>query len=666
MKRLVSMLLASTMVLSLVACTEKSAPDPTPAPEVEQAQAADKYTWDKEVDVVVVGFGLAGAATCVEIADIAPDSSVLLLEKMEEAQSGGNSIASGQTILNVWPDDLELFRDYLWEMGKPNNIPRDWFDWWTAEMVNQSDWVETVAKSVGYWYRPNTYGSVTMEFPEFPGASYRARGDCLVTYPNTVSQPGGTYKAFRDVVKQLKNTEIMYETPATNLIQDPDTKEIYGVTATDKDGNSFNIRATKGVVLACGGYENNLEMQRDFHGMDVVYTAGTPGNTGDGIQMLMEAGAKIWHMKNFTQSGGIWMGVKVPEWDDVVFERNFFYKNGGWLEIDATGNRYYNESKKWHKQHMKVNENGHWVEMPTYRALPIHWIADQKTFESDTVVTTWMAWPISTHNYEWSADNSVELEKGWIIKADTIAELAEKIGRDPVTLQATIDRYNEMCEKGVDEDFGRDIETMAPIKEGPFYAVEIVPAIVATTGGAVRNTKSQVLDWDGNVIPHLYTAGELGSYVSNLYQNGTFLNECISSGRAAAQDIFGVEPHYDYKGNDYVVPLEDDTVRDMVYSVDSKGPILNASNAKDGEYFRSGESTHGPWTMTFSVKDGKFQSFALTEGAENMLLTPEQFKEFTDRILQEQTLSVDVVSGCTQDCEAVVGAVQKALDASTK
>ena len=654
MKRFLSLLLALTMVLGIAAIA--------PA---EEANGAAKYTWDKEVDVVVVGFGLAGAATSVEIADIAPDSPVLLLEKMDEAQSGGNSIASGQTILNVWPDDIELFRDYLWEMGKPNNIPRDWFDWWTQEMVNQSDWIEQVAKSVGYWYRPNKYGSVTMEFPEFPGASYRARGDCLVTYPNTVSQPGGSYKAFRDVVKQLKNVEIMYETPAIALIQDADTKEVYGVTAQNKDGSTFNVRANKGVVLACGGYENNLEMQRDFHGMDVVYTAGTPGNTGDGIKMLMEAGAKIWHMKNFTQSGGIWIGVKVPDYEST-FERNFFYKNGGWLEVDATGNRFYNESKKWHKQHMKINENGHWIDMATYRALPIHWICDQKTFENDTVVTTWMAWPISPMNYEWSADNSVELEKGWIIKADTIEDLAEKIGRDPATLRATVDRYNEMCAKGVDEDFGRDIETMAPIEEGPFYSVELTPCVVATTGGAVRNPKSQVLDWNENVIPHLYTAGELGSYVSNLYQNGTFLNECISSGRAAAQDIYGVEPHYDYKGNDYVVPLEDDTVRDMVWSSSSVGPVMNASKAKDGEYYRSSESTHGPWTMTFTVKDGKFTSFAMTEGAENMLMTEEQFKSFTDSIIEAQDLGVDAVSGCTQDSEAIVAAIQKALDASTK
>lgn len=196
--------------------------------------------------------------------------------------------------------------------------------------------------------------------------------------------------------------------------------------------------------------------------------------------------------------------------------------------------------------------------------------------------------------------------------------------------------------------------------------MELTPCVVATTGGAVRNPKSQVLDWNENVIPHLYTAGELGSYVSNLYQNGTFLNECISSGRAAAQDIYGVEPHYDYKGNDYVVPLEDDTVRDMVWSSSSVGPVMNASKAKDGEYYRSSESTHGPWTMTFTVKDGKFTSFAMTEGAENMLMTEEQFKSFTDSIIEAQDLGVDVVSGCTQDSEAIVAAIQKALDASTK
>ena len=95
------------------------------------------------------------------------------------------------------------------------------------------------------------------------------------------------------------------------------------------------------------------------------------------------------------------------------------------------------------------------------------------------------------------------MAKGWIIKADTIEELAGKLGRDPEALKATIDAYNLGCKSGRDE-FGRSIETMEPIDTAPFYAVGITPTLVATTGGAERNVKAQVLDWNDNPIPFLY------------------------------------------------------------------------------------------------------------------------------------------------------------------
>ena len=70
--------------------------------------------------------------------------------------------------------------------------------------------------------------------------------------------------------------------------------------------------------------------------------------------------------------------------------------------------------------------------------------------------------------------------------------------------------------------------------------------------------------------------------------------------------------------------------------------------------------------MTFSVKDGKFTSFEMVQGQENMMMTPEQFTAFTDSIIEAQDLGVDSIAGCTQDSEAIVGAIQRALDASTK
>ena len=625
----------------------------------EEATGADRFHWDETFDVVVAGFGLSGAATVVEAIDIAPDAKILLLEKMEEAQAGGNSIASGQTVLHVYPDDIEKFREYMWALGEPNPIPEEWFDWWIETMVYQIDWITDVAESVGYWWRPKEWGDAIMEFPDMPGSQFRSISNSLCKMPGTATQAGGTYTAFANVVKQLKGVDIRYETPVIDLIQDPDTGEVYGVTARDKDGNLFNVRATKGVVLACGGYENNLEMQRDFHGMDNVYTTGTPGNTGDGIQMLMKAGAKIWHMKNMTQSGGFWLGIKAPEYPSA-FLRQFYFPDGGWIEIDATGGRFYNESVYYHKQHMKVNEYGHWTDLPHWRALPVHFICDESVRLSATLATTWMGWPISANGYRWSADNQAEIDAGWIIKADTIEELAEKIGRDPETLKATIDRYNEMVEKGVDEDFGRDPETMAKIDEGPFYAVELTPAVVATTGGARRNTHSQALDRNDEPIPGLYCVGELGSYVSNLYQNGIFLNECFTSGRAAAQHIFGVEEHFDYKGNDYVVPLEEDIVP-VAGSSSSLKPAMDASKEDDGEYVASGNATHGPYTVSCTVKDHQIVSIEIIEGRENMFMTDEQLEEFINTIIETQSLAVDAITGATMDSEGIIAAIQLAF-----
>ncbi len=647
--RILSLALALVMLLSITAVGT-----------AEGATGADRYHYDETFDVVVAGFGLSGATTVVEAIDIAPDAKVLLLEKMEEAQSGGNSIASGQTVLHVYPDDLDKFSAYMWAMGQPNPIPREWFDWWVEDMTRQPDWIAQVADSVGYWWRPDkNWGDAIMEFPDLPGAQFRSISNSLCKKPDTAMQAGGTYTAFANVVKQLKNVDIRYETPVVALLQDPDTKEIYGVTARDKDGKLFNVRATKGVVLACGGYENNLEMQKDFHGVENVCTTGTPGNTGDGIQMLMEAGAKIWHMRNMTQSGGYWLGIKVPDYPSA-FLRQFYFPDGGWIEVDANSERFYNESVYYHKQHMKEYKNGHWIDVPHWRSLPVHFICDESVRQSTTLATVWMGWPISANGYRWSKDNQAEIDAGWIVKADTIEELAAKINRDPEALKATIDRYNEMVEKGVDDDFGRNPETMAKIDEGPFYAFELTPAVVATTGGARRDTHSRALDWNDNPIPNLYCVGELGSYVSNLYQNGIFLNECITSGRAAAQHIFGVEQHDDYHGNDYVKPLEEDIVA-VGGSQSTLKPATDASKKNDGEYVASAQATHGPYTVKCVVKDHQIVSIEIIEGRENMFMTDEQLEEFVNKIITDQTLQVDAIAGATMDSEAIVSAIQLAF-----
>jgi succinate dehydrogenase/fumarate reductase flavoprotein subunit len=163
-------------------------------------------------------------------------------------------------------------------------------------------------------------------------------------------------------------------------------------------------------------------------------------------------------------------------------------------------------------------------------------IFDDKTRRADCLTVDNMSWNTLVEGYRWSADNSAEIERGWIATAATIRELAGKIGRDPDQLATTVERFNDAARNGHDSDFGRSADRMEPIEQPPYYAVEIVPGLVASTGGAKRDTHSRVLDHDDTPIPRLYEAGELGSTFANLYQNGSFLTECIVFGRIAGRN----------------------------------------------------------------------------------------------------------------------------------
>jgi predicted oxidoreductase len=148
-----------------------------------------------------------------------------------------------------------------------------------------------------------------------------------------------------------------------------------------------------------------------------------------------------------------------------------------------------------------------------------------------------MTWNTIVEGYDWSEDNSAEVEAGWIASADSIEALAGKIGRDPARVAATVREYNAACAAGQDARFGRNPQTLQPIAKPPFYAIEVISGIVCTGGGGRRNIESEVLDHGGKPIHRLYEAGELGSMFSDLYQNGSYLTEAMISGRAAGRNV---------------------------------------------------------------------------------------------------------------------------------
>ena len=221
--------------------------------------------------------------------------------------------------------------------------------------------------------------------------------------------------------------------------------------------------------------------------------------------MLQKAGADLWHLRNKTQSAGLWPSIKVPDYD-TAFMRRTQFDAMSWIEVAKDHRRFNDESISYRLRHGKQQTHGTWLDGPHAYVLPVHMIFDDATRTAGPTVASLSArqggsaisavrgsvitWNVVVEKYSWSRDNGAEIEKGWIAKAETIAELAQRIGRDPGALEATVQRYNEACAGGHDDEFGRAAETLQPISGPPYYAVEIVPGTVSTTGGAKRNAQS--------------------------------------------------------------------------------------------------------------------------------------------------------------------------------
>ena len=161
-------------------------------------------------------------------------------------------------------------------------------------------------------------------------------------------------------------------------------------------------------------------------------------------------------------------------------------------------------------------------------------------------------------NYQWSRDNSVEIEKGWIVHGNTLVELAKKLKLYEEGLTETVAKWNKDVRNDRDTQFNRPIKASGedrpaykdfvstilsePIETPPFYGIELYPCLINTQGGPRRNARAQVLDAFGQPIPRLYSAGELGSMWGIIYQGGGNIAECMVLGRIAGKNAAGEKP----------------------------------------------------------------------------------------------------------------------------
>jgi hypothetical protein len=173
-----------------------------------------------------------------------------------------------------------------------------------------------------------------------------------------------------------------------------------------------------------------------------------------------------------------------------------------------------------------------------YPKIPSWWVFDDRRFKAGPLTPTFMGPTGPLQQIPWSVDNVAEVERGWVVAADSIAELGAKCGMDPAVLADTVTRYNSACAAGDDQDFRRPASTLTPLDGPRYYAMKVWPGGPNTQGGPRRNADSQVMRVNGEPIPGLYAAGEIGSVYGMLYPSGGGnIAECLAFGRVAGRNV---------------------------------------------------------------------------------------------------------------------------------
>lgn len=477
--------------------------------------------WDREADVLVVGYGGAGATAAIAAHDAG--AKVVILEKNPEG--GGNTRYSGGSVRAFL--DVEKVVAYI-EGFSFGAVGRDMIKTFVEEAMKSPEWIRSLGGETEHRIKEKEFPPAPdVIFSHLPGAD--GVGTRLHVKGSTGREAGGVNLwglLCRNV--EERKIEVLLDTAAKRLVMN-ENKEVIGVIADSPNGE-IGVKAKRATILTCGGFEFNTEMQLQYLG--VTFDAfGTPGNTGDGIIMAQEVGADLWHMNGL--SCGV--GYKVPELESPVVSN---LPSGGFIYVDQNGSRFMDDGGH------DVHAMGMVMPYLDFRSLtrpriPTYVIFDEDTRRSGPIVRTFGRY---SDMYQWSEDNMAEIEKGWIKRGETIADLARQIGINAEALQKAVGDYNLHCVAGYDPDFNRDPATLVPIVRSPFYAIAIWPCLINTQGGPRRNTRAQVMNVRGEAIRRLYSAGELGSIWGLVYPGGGNVTECLAVGRIAGRNAAAEEP----------------------------------------------------------------------------------------------------------------------------
>jgi succinate dehydrogenase/fumarate reductase flavoprotein subunit len=472
-----------------------------------------------EFDVVVVGYGSAGAMAAIAANDAG--ARVLIVEKMEEG--GGSTQEAGGSIRP--PKDIDqaaLHYQALSAGTTPLTV------------------MQTIAN--GEYHLPDTLTSMGAKIQPFEVRDVPFPVQRHATaYPHIVGAAGlGERIRVAGESPEQRGGEALWGFLARH-VADRGIEVVTGVRVVRLHRNVSGrvsaldvlrpstvgtdaIRLGRGVVLACGGFGHDPALKLDYLGADIGAMSPPGRATGDGIRMAAAVGADLWHMNAVSCA----FGYRFPGHEAAFYCE---MPRHGYFLVDQTGHRYCDESSI--EIHSALNALG--VRNPLTGALeriPSYIIFDEETRRAGRIFKSTSGY---NRHWDWSADNSVELENGWIKHGQTMPQLAEALGIPGSQLAKTADDFERGVDTGSDS-FGRPSSHVASMSSGPFYGLPLWPCLLNTQGGPRRDQHARVLDPLGDPIEGLYSAGELGSAWGVLYPGSGNVAEALIFGEIAGRN----------------------------------------------------------------------------------------------------------------------------------
>ena len=499
-------------------------------PEIDESKVAKTV----DVDVAVVGCGIAGVAACRSVAE--DGGLVAAFEKADgpQCRSGEYAVINGK-VQAKWGRDTwtreqidDIIDSHMVEstyrckrsiMSKWAHNIGDAFDWW-VEANPDLYYAETTRSAIPDESADNFIIPIFYPLPEH----YDWKQERFPCYPTSVEfKPDQHVTVEANMQKAIDtgNVQTFYGCFVEKLIMD--NGRCVGLYARDAaTGEYIKCNASKGVILSTGDYSQNTKMLKHFcpevieNNIQCLFTnvdvEGNFTNQGDGIQLGMWAGAQVQQshapMIHHMGGGADLAGVGVMG-------------NAGFLNLDLNGKRFMNEDLPGQQleNQIELQKNreswqifdSNWPQqlpyMPAAHGGACYYEDYASEAEGPKNNTTY-------RNYKSPYQLEAAVADGRAVKADTLEELVAKIYPDDTAAQQTalesIQRYNQLAKDGYDEDFHKPASRMWALENGPFYADKFTTALLLVCiGGLESDENCHTFDADRNVIPGLYVAGNV-------------------------------------------------------------------------------------------------------------------------------------------------------------